>query len=101
MLEGKYKVTLPENKSYFTKDEVMELIPDYEVLVPNFSFYTGKDILDKAVKLELISNFGVGYNNIDVEYATAKGVTVTNIPNSTREPTAEFAFGLLLLQADV
>lgn len=96
MLEGKYKVTLPENKSYFTKDEVMELIPDYEVLVPNFSFYTGKDILDKAVKLELISNFGVGYNNIDVEYATAKGVTVTNIPNSTREPTAEFAFGLLL-----
>ena len=95
-LEGRYEVTLPEGKSYFTKEEVMELIPDYEVLVPNFSFYTDKEILDKAPKLELIVNYGVGFNNIDLPYATEKGVVVTNIPNSTREPTAEFAFALML-----
>ena len=46
--------------------------------------------------MELIANFGVGYNNIDVEYAKQKGITVTNIPNSVTEPTAEFAFALLL-----
>ncbi len=74
----------------------MELIPDHEVLVPNFSFYTDKEILDKAPKLELIANYGVGFNNIDVPYATEKGVVVTNIPESTREPTAEFAFALML-----
>ena len=95
-LEGKYAVTLPREKSYFTKEEVMEMIPDYEVLVPNFSFYTDKGILDKGRKLELISNYGVGFNNIDVDYATHKGIAVTNIPNSTREPTAEFAFALLV-----
>jgi lactate dehydrogenase-like 2-hydroxyacid dehydrogenase len=44
----------------------------------------------------LISNYGVGFNNIDVEYATQKGIVVTNIPNTTREPTAEMAFALLL-----
>ena len=49
-----------------------------------------------GTKLELISNFGVGFNNIDVEYAKQKGITVTNIPNSVLEPTAEFAFALLL-----
>lgn len=96
MLEGKYDITLPVDKSYFTKEEVLEMIPDYEVLVPNFSFYTDKEIMDRAVKLELISNYGVGFNNIDVDYATKKGIVVTNIPNSTREPTAEFAFALLL-----
>ena len=74
----------------------MEMIPDFEVFVPNFSFYTDAEIIDKAAKLELISNYGVGYNNIDVDYATQKGIAVTNIPNSTREPTAEFAFALLL-----
>ena len=95
-LEGKYDIMLPAEKSYFTKEEVIEMIPDYEVLVPNFSFYTDRAIMDKAVKLELISNWGVGFNNIDVDYATKKGIVVTNIPNSTREPTAEFAFALLL-----
>ena len=95
-LEGKYEITQPEEKSIFSKEEVIEMIPEFEVLIPNFSFYTDKDIIDNASKLELISNYGVGYNNIDVDYATKKGVVVTNIPNSTREPTAELAFALLL-----
>ena len=91
-----YEITLPKDKSYFTKEEILELIPEYEVFVPNFSFYTDKEIMDRGTKLELISNFGVGFNNIDVEYATQKGIAVTNIPNTTTEPTAEFAFALLL-----
>ena len=95
-LEGKYEVTLPAEKSYFSREEVLTMIPDYEVLVPNFSFYTDKEIMDSGTKLELISNYGVGFNNIDVDYASQKGIVVTNIPNSTREPTAEFAFALLL-----
>lgn len=95
-LEGKYDVTKPVDKSFFSKEEVMQMIPEFEVFVPNFSFYTDKDIIDRGKKLELISNYGVGYNNIDVDYATKKGVAVTNIPNSTREPTAELAFALLL-----
>lgn len=95
-LKEKYEITQPVGKSIFTKEEVMDLIPEFEILIPNFSFYTDKDIIDKGTKLELISNYGVGYNNIDVEYATKKGIVVTNIPNSTREPTAELAFALLL-----
>lgn len=98
-LEGKFAVTLPNEKSYFTKEEVIEMIPDYEVLVPNFSFYTDKEIMDRGTKLELISNYGVGFNNIDVAYAREKGIVVTNIPNSTREPTAEFTFALLMAAA--
>lgn len=95
-LEGKYEITMPKEKSYFTKQEVIEMIPDYEVLVPNFSFYTDAEIMDNAPKLELISNYGVGYNNIDVDYAAQKGIAVTNLPRTTSEPTAELAFALLM-----
>ena len=91
----KYDVTMPE-KGVMKRDEVLEVIEDYEVLVPNFGFFTDNEIIDKGAKLELISNYGVGYNNIDVEYATKKGVAVTNIPKSTCEPTAELAFALLM-----
>ena len=95
-LAGKYEVTLPTGKSSFSREEVLAMIPDFEVLVPSFSFYTDKEIMERGTRLELISNWGVGFNNIDVDYATQKGIVVTNIPDSTREPTAEFAFGLLM-----
>ncbi len=95
VLDGKVEYVLP-SKSNFKREEVLDMIADFDVLVPNFSFYTDKEIMDKGSKLELISNFGVGYNNIDVNYAKQKGIAVTNIPHSVTEPTAEFAFALLL-----
>lgn len=95
VLDGKLEYVLPE-KSNFRREEVLDMIADFDVLVPNFSFYTDKEIMDRGTKLKLIANFGVGYNNIDVDYAKKKGITVTNIPHSVTEPTAEFAFALLL-----
>lgn len=95
---NKYEIFVPE-KGSLKRDEVMKMIHNYEVIVPNFSFQTDKEMIDKGVKLELISNCAVGFNNVDVDYAKEKGVLVTNIPNSVREPTAEFAFALLLAAA--
>jgi len=92
----KYEVTLPEKGTSFRRGQVLAMIPDHHVLIPNFSFYTDKEIMDTGSRLELISNYAVGFNNIDVEYATKKGIAVTNTPQSVLEPTAEFAFGLLL-----
>ena len=94
-LDGKVEYVMP-NKSGFRREEVLDMIGDFNVLIPNFSFYTDKEIMDRGTKLELIANYGVGYNNIDVDYAKQKGIAVTNIPHSVTEPTAEFAFALLL-----
>ena len=91
----KFEVFMPQGKD-LKREQVLEMVHDYEVLIPNFSFYTDAEIMDKGVKLEIISNYGVGYNNIDVDYATKKGIVVTNIPKTTCEPTAELAFALLL-----
>lgn len=93
-LETLFDITYPE-KSYFKKDEILEMIGEYDVFIPNFSFFTDKEIIDKAVNLKLIANYGVGYNNIDVDYAAQKGITVTNTPQAVLEPTAELCFGLI------
>lgn len=97
-LEGKFEMIYPQSE-HFKREEVLELIADIDVLIPNFSFQTDKEIMDAAKKLRLIANYGVGYNNIDVAYASQKGLTVTNTPNSVLEPTAELCFALLLATA--
>lgn len=97
-LEGRFELIYPESK-LFKKDEVIERIGDVDVLVPNFSFRTDAEIIDHGKKLQLIANFGVGYNNIDTEYAAKKGIVVTNIPHSVLEPTAELCFALLMATA--
>lgn len=97
-LEGKFEVIYPE-KSHFNKEEVLERISDIDVLVPNFTFRTDKEIIDAAKNLKLIANFGVGFNTIDTEYAAEKGITVTNTPYAVLEPTAELCFALIVATA--
>ena len=47
-------------------------------------------------RLRLVANFGVGYNNIDLEACRERGIRVTNTPQPVIEPTAELAFALMI-----
>ena len=58
-----------------------------------------REIIDAGKKLKLISNYGVGYNNIDITYAREKGIAVTNTPKAVNSPTAELALALMLSAA--
>ncbi|WP_080902784.1 NAD(P)-dependent oxidoreductase [Parabacteroides sp. Marseille-P3160] len=94
-MESKYKVTYPEKKS-FTYEEVLDLIPAYDVLCSMFNFPVTKELIDRGTKLQLIANYAVGYENIDVAYALEKGLTVANTPGPVTAPTANLALALLL-----
>jgi lactate dehydrogenase-like 2-hydroxyacid dehydrogenase len=50
-------------------------------------------------RVKIVSNYGVGYNNIDVDAAKANGVVVTNTPDVLTEDTAELALTLMLATA--
>jgi glyoxylate reductase len=54
---------------------------------------------DAAPKLKVLSNYAVGYDNIDVEAATARGIPVGNTPGVLTDTTADQAFALLLASA--
>lgn len=80
----------------FTKEEILASIGDCDALLSMFNFCIDKEIIDAGRNLRIISNFGVGFNNIDVAYATSRGIVVCNTPDPVVEPTAEMAFGLML-----
>lgn len=93
-LEQDFELIYPENER-FTKEEILERISGVDVFVPAFGFQTNQEIIDAGKNLKLITNFGVGYDNIDTEYAAQKGIAVTNTPHAVLEPTAELCFSLL------
>jgi lactate dehydrogenase-like 2-hydroxyacid dehydrogenase len=53
-------------------------------------------LLERFPKLEIISSFGVGYDHVDVKYAAAHDIIVTNTPEVLTEEVADTALGLLL-----
>lgn len=57
------------------------------------------DLLDRHPGLKVISNFAVGYDNVDVDAATTRGIPVCNTPGVLTEATAELAFSLLMATA--
>ena len=84
----------------FSRAELIEAVKQAEVLVP-----TVTDRIDKAVigqagdGLKLIANFGTGVDNIDVETAVARGITVTNTPGVLTEDTADMTMALIMAVA--
>lgn len=56
----------------------------------------GRELLSQLPAVEIVANFGVGYENIDVAAATQRGVVVTNTPGVLDEDVADLAVGLLL-----
>ena len=54
-------------------------------------------VLESLPKLEIVANFGVGYDGIDLEAAAERGVIVTNTPDVLTEEVADTTLGLLLM----
>jgi lactate dehydrogenase-like 2-hydroxyacid dehydrogenase len=56
-------------------------------------------MMDKLPNLRIVANFGVGYDNIDVEAAKARNIVVTNTPNRLNAAVAELTLGLMIALA--
>ncbi len=57
------------------------------------------ELMDACPKLRVVSNYAVGYDNLDVPAATERGIVVGNTPGVLTETTADFAFALLMASA--
>ncbi len=85
------------------------LPPDYAVLLEKVQEVDGllslltdridAQLMDAAPRLRVISNMAVGFDNIDIAAANARGIPVGNTPGVLNETTADFAFALLMAVA--
>jgi len=78
-------------------DDLVAAVQRADVLVPTVTDRIGKRVLSRAGEnFRLIANFGAGVDNIDVETAWQRGVTVTNTPGVLTEDTADLTMALIL-----
>lgn len=66
---------------------------NYEILLVRSATTVRKEVIDSCPNLKLVGRGGVGMDNIDVEYAREKGLTVINTPASSSQSVAELVMG--------
>lgn len=86
----------PERPS---RDEVLRRVKDKEGLVCLLTERVNEELLRAAPKLRIAANVAVGFDNIDVDACTKRGVVATNTPGVLDETTADFAWTLLMAVA--
>ena len=75
--------------------ELYAPLTEAQVLVSTFDKPVTREMIESAPNLQLVTNFGVGFNNIDLDACRERSIRVTNTPQPVIEPTAELAFALM------
>jgi glyoxylate reductase len=78
------------------RDLLLEKVKNVDGLLPLLTERIDSELMDAGEKLKVISNYAVGFNNIDTEAATERGIYVTNTPGILTDTTADAAFSLLM-----
>lgn len=81
------------------REVLLEKVADVKGLYCLLTDRVDDVLLDAASNLKVVSNYAVGYNNIDVDACTARGIPVGNTPGVLTDTTADFAFTLLTAAA--
>jgi C-terminal binding protein len=81
------------------KDNEKDFIPhlaDVDAVMLWHEFPIGKDALDAMAKCKIISRMGVGFDNVDIDYAKEKGIAVCNVPDYGTDVVADHAMMFML-----
>ena len=82
-------------EKYTSKAELLAAVADVEAIIIR-SDIIDKEVFDAAKQLKIVVRAGAGYDNVDLEAATAHGVCVMNTPGQNANAVAELVFALLL-----
>lgn len=94
-----FSVTEWNKERPMTQDELIEKAMAHNALFCTLTDKIDKRFLNECSHLEIISQFGVGYDNIDIPEATRLGIPVGFTPNAMSDATADIAFGLMIATA--
>jgi glyoxylate reductase len=88
----------PENRS-LTLEELKRVVRQFDGMICLLSDRIDADVLASAERVRVIANYAVGYDNLDVETATKRGIALSNTPDVLTNATAELAWALLFAAA--
>jgi glyoxylate reductase len=81
------------------KQVLIEKAAEADALVTLLSDKIDAEVFDAAPKLKMVAQMAVGFDNVDLQEATKRGIAVTNTPDVLTETTADFAWALLMAVA--
>lgn len=96
ILEKECELKLNPRNRILTKQEIIEEVREIEGLLCLLTDTIDEEIIEESKNLKIISNYAVGYNNIDIEAATKKKIMVTNTPGVLTDTTADLTWALLM-----
>jgi D-3-phosphoglycerate dehydrogenase len=88
-----------DDRTGISAEDLIKLIPDYDALIVRGRTKVNATVLQAGTRLKAVGRAGVGVDNIDLNAAKERGVTVVNAPVSTTLAVAELTFGLMLAMA--
>ena len=96
VLEAQHTVDLYSGDTAIPRDELLRRLAGKEALLCLLTEKVDAEVMDAGPALKIIANIAVGYDNIDVAAAQARGIVVTNTPDVLTEAVAEFTWALIL-----
>lgn len=98
-LRNKFRVDVGKRGDFNDEQQLIDVMPDYDALLPMLSNPITKEVIEAGSKLKVIANHAVGYNNIDLDAARKHHVKVANTPDVLTESSADCTMALLLATA--
>jgi len=99
LLTRHFSVKVNKEGRNLSQRELLRELRDSFGVVAMLTNRFDREFISKLKSLRVISNFAVGYDNIDLNAATENGIAVTNTPGVLTDATADLAFGLMLATA--
>jgi D-3-phosphoglycerate dehydrogenase len=82
-------------EKYTTKEQLIDAVSKCNAVIIR-SDIIDKEVIDKSPELEIIVRAGAGYDNVDLDAASAKKIVVMNTPGQNANAVAELVFGMLI-----
>ena len=96
-LKKNFEIDYNDSLDFLDREDLIKRAKDASALLVPLSEKIDRDIIEACDNLEIIANFGAGFDNIDIKAAAEKNIVVTNAPAKfSTQSTAEIAIGLII-----
>ncbi|MEM1645020.1 MAG: D-2-hydroxyacid dehydrogenase [Ignisphaera sp.] len=86
-------------KPNIDRESILKIIDHYNILVFRSRIKIDREIIDKGSNLKVLARYGIGLDNVDINYAIARGIAVVNASTASCISVAELTIGLMLVVA--
>ena len=95
-LRERFDCQIGATEGSLSHEDLLRGVADANGLICQLTDRIDREVIEAGKQLKVISNVAVGYNNIDLEVAAARGVIVTNTPDVLTDATADLTWALIL-----